>query len=157
MSLISRINFKYVGISNKLTSSLEETFGLLCDLYFPVNPPNPDENNNYNDVNIFNPHQDSMYNSDPSVCQVKFMIPHLLKKESMNSAEDEFDAFYLEEYAENRPFIECSKKRELPIGTKVVVYLESSKMYFWVDKKTVVNGADGHMLMRQYLSPLARG
>jgi hypothetical protein len=157
MTLIGKINKQYVGISNKMSDAYSDKFGWLCDLYFPINEPNPDENGNYDFVNIFTPHQSSLFCTDPSVSQVKFVIPHLLKKESMNSAEDEFDAFYLEEDNDNRPFIETSKTKELPIATKVVVFLESSKMYFFVDKKTVVNGADGHMLMRQYLAPLAEG
>ena len=71
----------------------------------------------------------------------------------MNSPDLEFDNIFLGDY-EKRPFIETTKRRELPIGTKVVVYIDCSKMYFWVDKKTVVNGANGHMLLRMYLSPL---
>ena len=40
--------------------------------------------------------------------------------------------------------------------TKVVVHLENSTMRFWVDKILAVNGADGHMLIRMYLSPLQK-
>ena len=71
----------------------------------------------------------------------------------MNSTDLEFDSIFLGDY-EKRPFIETTKKRELPISTKVVVYIEQSKMNFTVDKKTVVNGANGNMLLRMYLAPL---
>ena len=73
----------------------------------------------------------------------------------MNSSEAEFDSFYLENEMD-RPFIETSKKRELPIATKVVVYQGRSISKFFVDKKLVVTGADGMMLLRMYLSPLAK-
>ena len=73
----------------------------------------------------------------------------------MNSAEAEFDAFYTENELD-RPFIETSKKRELPIGTKVVVYQGESISKFMVDKKLVVTGANGFMLLRMYLDPLAK-
>lgn len=156
MTLIGSINRKYVTISNRLTEAYTESHGLFCDLYFPVHVKNPSANNTYNEVDIFEPHQNATYNDEPSVCQVKFYIPFLIKKEAMNSSEAEFDSFYLAE-ENQRPFIETSKARELPIGTKVVVYLECSQMYFWVDKKLVVNGANGHMVLRQYLAPLAEG
>ena len=58
----------------------------------------------------------------------------------MNSTDLEFDSIFLGDY-EKRPFIETSKKRELPISTKVVVYIEQSKMNLVVDKKTVVKAA----------------
>jgi len=154
MTLIGKINSNYVGISNRITEAYTESHGLFCDIYFPVHAKNPSTNNTYNDVDIFEPHQNTEYSDDPSVCQTKFYIPFLLKKESMNSSEAEFDSFYLAE-ENQRPFLETSKARELPIGTKVVVYLEYSKMYFWVDKILVVNGANGHMILRQYLAPLA--
>ena len=73
----------------------------------------------------------------------------------MNSPETEFDSFYTEDEV-NRPFIETTKKRELPIQTKVVVKQGQSIMKFFVDKKLVVTGADGFMLLRMYLSPLAK-
>ena len=74
----------------------------------------------------------------------------------MNSAELEFDSFYAEEDAIDRPFIETSKRRELPIGTKIVVYQGQSISKFMVDKKLVVTGANGFMLLRMYLDPLAK-
>lgn len=156
MTLISRLNKKYVEISNRVSNAYTDKMGLLCDIYLPKNKLNPDANETYNEVNIFEPHQVAEYNDEPSYTDIKFYIPHLLKKEAMNSSEAEFDAFYLADEAQ-RPFIECSKSNELPIQTKVVVKLENSKMYFFVDKKTVINGADGHMLLRQYLSPLSKG
>lgn len=154
--LISGINRKYVHIANRMTSAYEKTHSFLCDLYFPKNIKAPDENGLYNEANIFNPHEDAEYNDTPDVKGQKFVIPFLLKKIAMNSPEDEFDSFYTLDDV-SRPFIETSKANELPIQTKVVVYLEQSTMRFWVDKKLVVNGADGHLLLRMYLSPLAEG
>ena len=48
------------------------------------------------------------------------------------------------------------KKRELPLLTKVVVFQGESEQKFFIDKKLVVTGADGFMLLRMYLSPLAK-
>lgn len=73
----------------------------------------------------------------------------------MNSPEAEFDAFYTEDEID-RPFIETTKRRELPIQTKVVVKQGQSNISFFVDKKLVVTGANGFMLLRMYLSPLAK-
>ena len=53
-------------------------------------------------------------------------------------------------------YIETKSARELPIATKVVVHIDKSRKMFFVDQKTVVNGANGHMLMRMYLSPLTK-
>lgn len=155
MSTLSRIAKKYVGISNDLTSAYEnsDVYNFLCDLYFPKNAPNPNSDGVYTDVNIFGANQSPEYADTPDVKKAPFVIPHLLKRTNMNSPEDEFDAIY-EESDDSRPFIETSKSRELPYQTKVVVYIEKTKMFFSVDNKTVVNGADGHMLLRQYLSPL---
>ena len=168
-TLLGDINRKYVYNSNNVTTAYERKYGLYCDLYFPMHNVSPQKkpidsepdyrnkypNNSgeYEMVDIFEPHEQPAYRDEPDVPKVKFYIPYLLKKENMNSPDLEFDAIFLGDY-EKRPFIETTKKREVPIGTKVVVYIDCSKMYFWVDKKTVVNGANGHMLLRQYLSPL---
>ena len=169
-TLLGDINRKYVYNSNSMTTAYERKYGLYCDLYFPmhnVSPQNPtttkepyyrnsadpQKSGEYNMVNIFEPHEQPAYRDVPDVPKAKFYIPYLLKKENMNSPDLEFDSIFLGDY-EKRPFIETTKRRELPIGTKVVVYIDCSKMYFWVDKKTVVNGANGHMLLRMYLSPL---
>ncbi len=154
--LISGINRKYVHISNRMTSAYEKTHSFLCDLYFPMNEKAPNENGEYINTNIFNPHEDAQYSDTPNVKGQKFVIPFLLKKIAMNSPEDEFDSFYTLDDV-SRPFIETSKANELPIQTRVDVYLEQSVMRFWVDKKLVVNGSDGHLLLRMYLSPLAEG
>ena len=75
----------------------------------------------------------------------------------MNSSAETFDNFILvTEGLDTIPFIETSSARELPIATKIVVKLDKSKMYFFIDKKTVVTGVNGHMLMRMYLSPLTK-
>jgi hypothetical protein len=169
-TLLGDINRKYVYNSNNVTTAYEKRYGLYCDLYFPVHnqaPQNPTQegqpyyrnsalpqkSGEFDMVNIFEPHEQPAYRNIPDVSKAKFYIPYLLKKENMNSPDLEFDSIFLGDY-EKRPFIETTKKRELPIGTKVVVYIDFSKMYFWVDKKTVVNGANGHMLLRMYLSPL---
>lgn len=167
-TLIGAINRDYVYVSNSVTSAYERKMGLYCDLYFPYHvsekkqqsygqPPYRNEiagdSGTYDNVNIFEPHEQPAYRKCPDVTNVKFYIPYLLKKENMNSPDLEFDSVFLGDY-EKRPFIETSKRRELPMMTKVVVYIEQSKMYFYVDKKTVVNGANGQMLLRMYLSPL---
>lgn len=152
-TLVGIINRDYVYVSNGMTNAYERKYGLYCDLYFPVHAPSPKSNGEYDYVNIFEPHEQPTYRNTPDVPNVKFYIPYLLKKENMNSTDLEFDSIFLGEY-EKRPFIETSKRRELPICTKVVVYIEQSKMYFFVDKKTVVNGANGNMLLRMYLAPL---
>lgn len=167
-TLLGDINRKYVHNSNSITSAYERKYGLYCDLYFPIHNVSPQRTgadvhppyrNTYNgtgqyqEVDIFEPHETPAYNDKPDVCCAKFYIPHLMKKENMNSPDLEFDAIFLGDY-EKRPFIETSKRRELPLSTKVVVHIDCSKMYFFVDKKTVVNGANGHMLLRMYLSPL---
>ena len=170
-TLIGKINRDYVYISNNMTTAYERKYGLYCDLYFPLHNVSPQKvtrtdnpkqipfMNNYNgtgeyeNVNIFEPHEQPAYRPCPDVTNAKFYIPYLLKKENMNSPDLEFDAIFLGDY-EKRPFIETTKKRELPLSTKVVVYIEQSRMFFFVDKKTVVNGANGNLLLRMYLSPL---
>ena len=152
--VVNSINKKYVYISNKVTTQYERVFGLPCDLYFPIYPPYT-EVSKYKDMKIFAPHQSPSYSKKPDVARTHFYIPYLIKKDAMNSSEAEFDAFYTEDEPD-RPFIETTKKRELPISTKVVVYQGKSISKFFVDKKLVVTGADGMMLLRMYLSPLAK-
>jgi len=166
-TLLGAINKDYVYVSNRMTTAYEKRYGLYCDLYFPRHIKRPKSQNlldanyrnkyanegEYSNSNIFEPHETPTYNDEPDVKQVKFYIPNLLKKENVNSPDLEFDSIFLSDY-EKRPFIETTKKRELPIGTKVVVYIECSKMYFFVDNKIVVNGANGHMLLRMTLAPL---
>ena len=75
----------------------------------------------------------------------------------MNSVSDQFDNFALaSQGVMNKPFIECTPDEELPDYTKVVIKLEGSTLSYFVDIKHVVNGAGGHMIMRQYLSPLTK-
>lgn len=152
--VVNSVNKKYVTISNRVTPAYERKFGVPCDLYFPVY----DKYSNitkYRDMKIFAPHQSFTYKCTPDVTKTLFYIPLLIKKQAMNSAEYEFDSFYTEDEID-RPFIETTKKRELPIGTKVVVFQGESESKFFVDKKLVVTGANGHMLLRMYLSPLAK-
>lgn len=152
-TLLGTINRNYVYLANRYTQALTDKFGFYCDLYFPKHEKNPVQNGEYPTVNMFEPHTMPIYNETPDVKNVKFYIPYLLKKENMNSSDLEFDSAYLTE-TEQRPFIECSKKDELPIQTKVIVHIDDSEMRFFVDLKTVVNGAGGHMLLRQYLAPV---
>ena len=152
--VINTINKKYVEISNRVTEAYEEVFSLPCDLYFPIYDPY-NETTKYRDMKIFSPHQSPTYSKEPDVKNAYFYIPYLIKKEAMNSSETEFDGYFTEGESE-RPFIETSKKRELPISTKVVVHQGESIIKFFVDKKLVVTGADGMMLLRMYLSPLSK-
>jgi hypothetical protein len=152
--IVNSINKRYVYISNRVTSAYEEKFSVPCDLYFPIFEPY-NEVTKYNNMKIFAPHQSPTYSDTPDVEKALFYIPHLIKKEAMNSSETEFDSFF-PETEPDRPFIETSKKRELPLQTKVVVYQGQSISKFFIDKKLVVTGADGMMLLRMYLSPLAK-
>ena len=151
--VVNEINKKYVRISNRITNAYTKTFGLKCDIYFPIFDPY-NETTKYRDMKIFTPHQSPTYSKEPDVTTY-FYIPFLIPAMSMNSSESEFDSFFTTETQE-RPFIETTKKRELPIATKVVVYQGNSISKFFVDKKLVVTGADGMMLLRMYLSPLAK-
>lgn len=153
-TLLGNINQNYVYISNKMSDAYTQKMGFYCDIYFPHYKKSPEDNGEYINTNIFEPHQSACYyEDDPDIRNVKFYIPYLLKRENMNSDDLEFDSMYLEE-SDTRPFIEGSKKDELPIQSKVVVHIGESLMYFFVDAKRVVNGASGHMLLRQYLAPL---
>lgn len=152
--VINFINKKYVKISNRVTSAYEDKLGLPCDLYFPIFPAHSSEKG-YRNMKIFSPHQSPTYSGTPDVEKTYFYIPFLIKKDAMNSSEAEFDSFYNQDSPE-RPFIETTKKRELPIATKVVVHQGESIIKFFVDKKLVITGADGMMLLRMYLSPLAK-
>lgn len=151
--IVNAINKKYVKISNRVTKAYEKQFSLPCDVYYPIFPPYKDTVK-YRDMKIFTPHQSATYAKTPDL-QTKFYIPFLIPKEAMNSSEVDFDSFFTEDTID-RPFIETSKKRELPIATKIVVHQGQSKSKFFVDKKLVVTGADGMMLLRMYLSPLAK-
>ena len=151
--VVNEINKKYVRISNRITNAYTKTFGLKCDIYFPIFDPYNDTTK-YRDMKIFTPHQSPTYSKEPDVTTY-FYIPFLIPAMSMNSSESEFDSFFTTETQE-RPFIETTKKRELPIATKVVVYQGKSISKFFVDKKLVVTGADGMMLLRMYLAPLAK-
>lgn len=152
--VVNSINRRYVHISNRVTNAYTRKFGLPCDLYFPIFNKY-DTVTKYQNMKIFAPHQSATYNDVPDLENVLFYIPYLIKKDAMNSPETEFDSFYTEDEIE-RPFIETTKKRELPIQTKVVVKQGLSIMKFFVDKKLVVTGADGFMLLRMYLAPLAK-
>ena len=152
-TLLGRINKNYIYISNRMTEAYMKKFSFYCDLYFPFYEENPIANGEYPTVDLFTPHTMAKYNDTPDVENVLFYIPNLLKAENMNSSDLEMDTMYMSEN-DARPFIECSKKDELPIQTKVVVYLEETLAYYFIDMKTTVDGAGGKMLLRQYLAPL---
>ena len=152
-NVVNSVDKKYVIISNRVTKAYERVFSVPCDIYFPIFPKYGNKTK-YRDMKIFTPHQSPTYRDKPDV-KTRFYIPLLIKKDAMNSSELEFDSFYTEDEID-RPFIETSKKRELPIATKVVVYQGESISKFMVDKKLVVTGADGIMLLRMYLDPLAK-
>ena len=151
--LVNAVNKRYTHISNSVTSAYEKVFSLPCEVYFPIFPPYTDTTK-YRDMKIFTPHQSPTYAKTPDL-KTSFYIPFLIPKQAMNSSETEFDSFFTEDTID-RPFIETSKKRELPIATKVVVHQGASISKFFVDKKLVVTGADGMMLLRMFLSPLAK-
>ena len=154
MDLVNKINRNYVKISNRITPQYERVMGLPCDIYLPIFNKYTEEGL-YKDVKVFAPHQSPTYKVSPDFENVHFYIPFLIKKDAMNSSESEFDAFYTADEID-RPFIETSKKRELPLQTKVVVKQGKSISKFFIDKKLAVTGADGFMLLRMYLSPLAK-
>jgi hypothetical protein len=151
--IVNAINKRYVRISNRITKAYEAQFSLPCEVYFPIFPTYSSQVK-YKDMKIFTPHQSPTYAKEPDLV-TKFYIPFLIPKQAMNSSEAEFDSFFTEDTID-RPFIETSKKRELPIASKVVVHQGQSISKFFVDKKLVVTGADGMMLLRMYLSPLAK-
>jgi hypothetical protein len=151
--LVNAVNKRYTRISNRVTEAYEKTFALPCEVYYPIFPPYTDRVK-YRDMKIFTPHQSPTYAKTPDL-KTSFYIHFLIPKQAMNSSETEFDSFFTEDTID-RPFIETSKKRELPIATKVVVHQGASISKFFVDKKLVVTGADGMMLLRMFLSPLAK-
>lgn len=154
-NLIVGIYKGFTPVSNKLTEAYTDTYGLPCDLYFPVHYPK--RGGTYTQVNLYEPEELPEYKEEPDLTEQYFYIPNLMRKESMNSIADVFDNFALvSDGKDTRPFIETTSARELPIATKVVVHIDKSKKMFFIDQKTVVNGANGHMLMRMYLSPLTK-
>ena len=155
-TLIGKINSRYVNICNKVTDAYTKKYGLICDVYYPINNAEANEYGTYEDVDIFNRRQSASYNEEPNadLVGVKFTFVGLFKAEGMNSPSDEFDAFYLSD-DDRRPFIECQHNRQLPVMSKIVVYVANSVFRFYIDRQTVVNGANGHLIMRQYLAPFS--
>ena len=154
-NVVNSINKKFVFISNRYTVKMQREFGLPVDIYFPIF----DEYSStelYRNMKIFTPHQSPTYHDTPDIEGKLFYIPHLIKRVAMNSAEAEFDSFYTESDSIDRPFIETTKSEELPISTKIVVHQGESISKFIIDKKLVVTGASGIMLLRMYLDPLAK-
>ena len=138
-----------------LTEVYEGVFGYPCDVYFPVHTPR--KGVTYQQTNIFEGHELPYYEVNPSIKDVHFVIPNLMRKESMNSTADQLDNFILKtDGGDARPYIETIPKKELPQYSKVMVKIGSSTKAFFIDQKTVVNGSGGHMLMRMYLSPLTK-
>lgn len=154
-NLIANLYKSYNPVADKLTEAYTDVYGLPCDLYFPLHYPK--RGGTYNQVNLYEPEELPSYKEEPDYTEQYFYIPYLMKYESMNSNADSFDNFIMvTEGLDTQPFIETTSARELPIATKVVIHLGKSKLYYFIDKKTVVNGAGGHLLMRMYLSPLTK-
>lgn len=155
-NIIAKTYKKYTKVARDLVEPYANTFGFPCDLYFPIRTSKRN-GHSYQKVDLFEPHELPVYKATPDVCDYVFYIPNLFKKESMNSVSDQFDTFALQSQGiMNQPFIECNPDDELPDYTKVVIKVEGSTMSYFVDIKHVINGAGGHMLMRQYLSPLTK-
>lgn len=153
--LIANLYRRYTPVSNKLTNAYTDVYGFPCDLYFPVHFPK--RGNTYNQVNLYEPEELPTYKEEPDLEDQYFYIPNLMKYETMNSNADILDNFIMvTEGLDTVPFIETTSARELPIATKIVVKAGSAKIMFFIDKKTVINGAGGHLLMRMYLSPLTK-
>lgn len=154
-NIVTNIYKNFTPIADKLTTAYTDVYGVPCDLYFPVHYPKI--MGTYIQVNLYEPEELPTYKEEADIADQYFYIPNLMKQESMNTSADTFDNFImLTEGLDSIPYIETNPSRELPIATKVVVKLDKSKMYFFVDKKTVVNGVNGQMLMRMYLSPLTK-
>ena len=155
-NLIAKTYKKYTKIARDMVKPYAETFGYYCDLYFPIRVQKKD-GHSYQKTNLFEPHELPVYKPCPDGKDYVFYIPNLIKKESMNSVANQFDNFVLQTQGmSEKPFIECNPDDELPDYTKIVIKMEGSELFYFVDIKHVVNGAGGHMLMRQYLSPLTK-
>lgn len=154
--IISNLYTKFTPVAKNLTEDYETTFGVPCDVYFPIKDPK--KRGTYQSVNLFEPFELPGYPDKPSLEDVYYYIPHLMQKESMNSASEQFDNFALMTAGKtNQPFIETTTAKQLPLSSKVVVKLGASTLSFFIMKKTTVNGAGGHMVMRMYLAPLTKG
>lgn len=151
-NLIANIYQRISRVARKVTPKYEDTFGTPCDVYFPVH--GPQKGRTYQRVNIFEGHELPYYSETPDLCCVYFVIIGLMRKESMSSIADQFDTFQLKTDKKDVPYIETDPDRELPLYSKVVAHIGASTKSYFVNKKTVVNGAGEHMLMRMYLAPL---
>ena len=80
-NVVNGINKKYVQIANRVTPKYEETFGLPCDVYFPIFNSYK-STTKYRDVKIFGPHQSPTYGEEPDLSKENtlFYIPYLIKK-----------------------------------------------------------------------------
>lgn len=155
-NLIANTYSRFTPIAKNLTEDYEHAYGLPCDIYFPKRDPK--KKGTYQAVNLFEPHELPSYADTPSAENVYYYIPNLIQKESMNSVSEQFDNFALmTEGKTAQPFIETTTAKQLPLATKVVVKLGVSTLQFYVIKKTTVNGAGGHMVLRMYLAPLTKG
>ena len=56
--VVNSVNKRYTKLSERLIFSYEKTFGLPCDLYFPIYDEY-NEHTMYRDMKIFGPHQSS--------------------------------------------------------------------------------------------------
>jgi len=151
-SLFGNIGTKFVAISNKVTPSYEGVYGYVCNVYFPLTEDVV--NGSYNNINIFSNHGLFYYNAEPDIEGVKFIIPYLNPKESINSSESIYDNFYSDEIEREQPFIETTYDNELPTASKIEIEMGSSKIFYQVDKKVAVPLASGIALIRMHLIPM---
>ncbi len=152
MSIIGNIGKKYRLISDKVTDKLEEVHGVPCNVFYPINVPNPNANGNYDNINLFATHGVVPYSDTPDFNR-NYYIPYLLKKEIMPSPEDVFDTFYNEDTEFVQPYIETSYSEELPRMTKIEATVGDSKLYLMVERKGSVVQS-GVLLLRMYLIPM---
>ena len=106
-NIIVNLYKNFTPVSNRLTEAYTDTYGVPCDLYFPVHYPK--RGGTYNQVNLYEPEELPTYKEEPDMVDQYFYIPNLMKQESMNSSAETFDNFILvTEGLDTIPFIETS-------------------------------------------------
>ena len=103
-NIIVNLYKNFTPVSNRLTEAYTDTYGVPCDLYFPVHYPK--RGGTYNQVNLYEPEELPTYKEEPDMVDQYFYIPNLMKQESMNSSAETFDNFILvTEGLDTIPFI----------------------------------------------------
>lgn len=150
---------KFEQVSSKSTPRIAKKLGFPCDVYFPIfgnvithgSEACHNLRTNYENIDLFATHQNAEYSNTPDLVGVRFYIPHLVKKQIMNSPSNDFETFYLDEDSAN-PFIEVHPSEELPIQSKLVVHFSTAaRMNLFIEKKTIVPGG---VFLRMYLNTL---